>query len=216
MEEILAKVEQVKAAIEAEQISNAEELEQYRIKYIGSKGLVKGLFAHMRDVPNDQKRDFGQLLNTVKQAAEAKFDASKASFSSNGSSTTVDIDLTAPGEPVKIGARHPLSIVRNEIISIFEKIGFVVEDGPEIEDDWHNFTALNIPFDHPARDMQDTFFVKKDPDWVLRTHTSSIQVRTMENQKPPIRILAPGRVYRNETISARAHCLFERNLDVLC
>ncbi|MBX2845795.1 MAG: phenylalanine--tRNA ligase subunit alpha [Saprospiraceae bacterium] len=210
MEEIRAKVEEVKQAIANEQVANAAELEQFRIKYLGSKGQVKGLFAYMKDVPGPEKREFGQLLNSVKQDAEAKFEALKQSFSANGKANKIELDLTAPAQPIEIGARHPLSIVRNEIISIFEKIGFVVADGPEVEDDWHNFTALNIPFDHPARDMQDTFFVQKDPDWVLRTHTSNVQIRAMETQKPPIRILAPGRVYRNETISARAHCLFHQ------
>lgn len=211
MSSVQSQLEEVAAAIKQAEINSVEELEAYRIEFIGSKGRVKALFANMKDVPNEDKRAYGQQVNAVKEAAEAKFNEFKNQLSSsNAEEPSHNMDLTAPGQPIPVGARHPLSLVRNEIISIFERIGFHVEDGPEIDDDWHNFTALNIPFDHPARDMQDTFFVQKDPDWVLRTHTSNTQIRTMESKEPPIRILAPGRVYRNETISARAHCLFHQ------
>ncbi len=212
MEQILSKIEEVREAIKAVEIASVEQLEAYRIEFIGSKGKVKALFGHMRDVPNEKKREFGQLLNEVKQLAEDKYSTTKANLDGQSGSAVdnSDIDLTLPGTPLEIGTRHPISIVRNEIVRIFERIGFNVVHGPEIDDDWHNFTALNIPADHPARDMQDTFYVSKDPDFVLRTHTSNIQIRTMESQRPPIRILAPGRVYRNETISARAHCFFHQ------
>lgn len=211
MEEIIKNhVEPIRQQIIDYQIENAETLEAYRIKFIGSKGKVKHLFSFMKEISNDQKREFGQVLNSVKQLAEEKFQDAKAVLSTESKAKTAGIDLFAPAEPAQIGSRHPISIVRNEIINIFGRIGFTVQEGPEMEDDWHNFTALNIPFDHPARDMQDTFFIQKNPDWVLRTHTSNIQIRAMENQQPPIRILAPGRVYRNETISARAHCLFHQ------
>lgn len=203
-------IEQLKQDIESYPINNTDELEAYRIEFIGSKGRVKKAFGLLRDVPKEDKKAFGQWLNSVKQLAEDKYQTYKDHLASTTEKTSVQFDLFAPAGPAKVGSRHPLSIVRNEIIEIFERIGFVVEEGPEIEDDWHNFTALNIPFDHPARDMQDTFFVQKEPDWVLRTHTSNTQIRVMEKQKPPIRILAPGRVYRNETISARSHCLFHQ------
>jgi len=210
-EEVKKIVTDLEQEINAYSIADLASLESFRIEFIGSKGKVKSAFGKMKDVPNEQKREFGQLLNGVKQLAEAKFEQFQEEL--NGGSDErqkPDFDVFAPSQPTSIGSRHPLSIVRNEILEIFNRIGFVVEEGPEVEDDWHNFTALNIPFDHPARDMQDTFFVQKDPDWVLRTHTSNTQIRVMENQEPPIRILAPGRVYRNETISARAHCLFHQ------
>lgn len=211
MEEIVKQIiEPLKVDIQNFEITDSKSLEAYRIEFIGSKGKVKKAFGHMKDIPNEQKRDFGQLLNEVKLFAEEKYNSSKETFSSNTKKKGQNIDLFAPSIPAQTGSRHPLSIVRNEIIDIFSRIGFVVQEGPEIEDDWHNFTALNLPFDHPARDMQDTFFVQQDPDWVLRSQTSNIQIHSMENNEPPIRILAPGRVYRNETISARAHCLFHQ------
>jgi len=210
-ESLTTFVEELKKEINSYSISDDQSLEAYRIEFLGTKGKVKQAFGKMKDVPAEQKRDFGQMLNSVKQLAEDNYAAHKQALAAeSGADDSVAIDLFAPSVEVKLGSRHPLQIVRNEIIEIFNKIGFVVEEGPEIEDDWHNFTALNIPFDHPARDMQDTFFVHKDPDWVLRTHTSNTQIRVMEKQEPPIRILAPGRVYRNETISARAHCLFHQ------
>ncbi len=198
--------------IESATIENADQLEQFRIRFLGTKNILKSLFGEIRNVPNERKKEYGQLVNSVKKAAEIKFKAQKEKLLNEKASDSKkqDIDLTMPGDPIEIGSRHPLSIVRSNIIDIFKKIGFVVVEDREIEDDWHNFTALNLPHDHPARDMQDTFFISKDPDIVLRTHTSSVQVRVMESQKPPIRILSPGRVYRNETISARAHCFFHQ------
>ena len=187
-----------------------EQVEEFRIKILGSKGILKELFADFKNVPNEQKKEVGQLINQVKEQAQLKIDEFKASFENV---ITVDntIDLTKPGFPTIVGSRHPISLVKNEIIEIFSRIGFTVSEGPEIEDDWHNFSALNFPPEHPARDMQDTFFVESETgEMALRTHTSSVQVRIMENSKPPIRTLSPGRVYRNEAISARAHCFFHQ------
>jgi phenylalanyl-tRNA synthetase alpha chain len=191
-------------------ISSAEELEKFRIRFLGSKNVLKDVFAGIREVPGERKKDFGQLVNSVKQVAEEKYADAKEKFENEGSSEGTQIDLTLPGDVVTTGARHPIQLVRNRIIEIFKRLGFAVEEDREIEDDWHNFTALNMPEDHPARDMQDTFFINVNPDIVLRTHTSSVQVRVMEKQKPPIRILSPGRVFRNETISARSHCFFHQ------
>ena len=187
-----------------------EQVEEFRIKILGSKGILKELFADFKNVPNEQKKEVGQLINQVKEQAQLKIDEFKALFENV---ITVDntIDLTKPGFPTIVGSRHPISLVKNEIIEIFSRIGFTVSEGPEIEDDWHNFSALNFPPEHPARDMQDTFFVESETgEMALRTHTSSVQVRIMENSKPPIRTLSPGRVYRNEAISARAHCFFHQ------
>ncbi|MFN8238843.1 MAG: phenylalanine--tRNA ligase subunit alpha [Chitinophagales bacterium] len=191
-------------------ISTTDELEKFRIRFLGSKNVLKDIFAEMKNVPNERKKEFGQLVNSVKQAAEEKFAAHQEQLQKATGTGTASIDLTLPGDVVTVGARHPISIVKNQIIDIFKRLGFAVEEDREIEDDWHNFTALNMPEDHPARDMQDTFFIQVNPDVVLRTHTSSVQVRVMERQKPPIRILSPGRVYRNETISARSHCFFHQ------
>lgn len=193
-------------------IDSPDALEQFRIKFLGSKNILKPLFGHMKAIPNERKREYGQLLNEVKQAAEKRFSEAKEAFVASDSSGSGDdeIDLTAPGWPMRLGARHPINLVRNRIIEIFNKLGFSVVTDREIEDDWHNFTALNLPEDHPARDMQDTFYINHNPEIVLRTHTSSVQVRTMESNQPPIRVLSPGRVYRNETISARAHCFFHQ------
>lgn len=198
--------------IKAFETQKADELEQFRIKFLGSKNVIKDLFKAFKDVPNDQKKEFGQKLNELKQAAQDKFDGIQANLSSSGAGTQAQSgDLTRPGYPHEIGARHPVSIVRNEIIDIFKRIGFTVSEGPEVEDDWHNFTALNFPEEHPARDMQDTFFVKnEEEELALRTHTSSVQVRVMENQKPPIRTISPGRVYRNEAISSRSLSMFHQ------
>lgn len=190
-------------------IASPDELEKFRIRFLGTKNVLKDIFAEMKNVPNERKKEFGQLVNSVKQAAEEKFAAHQEQFQQTLSTGTESIDLTLPGDVVPLGARHPISIVRNQIIDIFKRLGFAVEEDREIEDDWHNFTALNMPEDHPARDMQDTFFIQVNPDVVLRTHTSSVQVRVMERQKPPIRILSPGRVYRNETISARTLFLYQ-------
>ena len=188
---------------------SAEQLEQFRIRFLGRKGLLQDLFDAFKELPGEQKREVGQLLNVLKNAAQDKVNQLKESFESVVSGVVED-DLTRPAGFRDAGTRHPLSIVRNEMISIFSRLGFTVNEGPEIEDDWHNFSALNFPPEHPARDMQDTFFIEKDPDIALRTHTSSVQVRVMENNKPPIRSIFPGRVFRNEAISARAHCFFHQ------
>lgn len=189
---------------------NLEAVETFRIKYLGKKGILNDFFAEFKNVPNDQKKEFGQTINELKQAATEKVESLKEVLENNNTDELVYGDLTRPGNPIELGARHPISIVKNKIIDIFSRIGFNVSEGPEIEDDWHNFTALNLPEYHPARDMQDTFFVQTDPDILLRTHTSSVQVRYMENNQPPIRTISPGRVYRNEAISARSHCFFHQ------
>ncbi len=187
-----------------------EKVEAFRIKYLGKKGLLNDFFAEFKNVPNDQKKAFGQSINELKQSATDKVTALKEAMENKTDEAGVYGDLTKPGEPIALGARHPISIVKNQIIDIFSRIGFNVSEGPEIEDDWHNFTALNLPEYHPARDMQDTFFIQTNPNVLLRTHTSSVQVRYMENNKPPIRTISPGRVYRNEAISSRSHCFFHQ------
>ena len=189
---------------------NLEAIEAFRIQYLGKKGILNHFFAEFKNVPNDQKKEFGQVVNQLKNAATDKVNSLKELLENSVLETGIYGDLTRPGEPIELGARHPISIVKNQIIDIFSRIGFNVSEGPEIEDDWHNFTALNLPEYHPARDMQDTFFVQTNPDILLRTHTSSVQVRYMENNKPPIRTISPGRVYRNEAISARSHCFFHQ------
>jgi phenylalanyl-tRNA synthetase alpha chain len=209
MEQIAKKIADLEQSIKEVLLNTAAELEEYRIKFLGTKGIVKEMAAEMKNIPADQRKDFGQLLNRFKQIAEEKY-AAFEHLKNAGSESQADTDFTLPAEPHRLGTRHPISIVRNSIISIFERLGFSVAEGPEIEDDWHNFTALNLPENHPARDMQDTFYISKNPDWLLRTHTSSVQVREMELGKLPIRIICPGRVYRNETISARAHCFFHQ------
>jgi len=213
MEQLLKQIEDIKKEITAAEAANAAALEEFRIKYLGTKGLVKQIMGEMKNVPNDQKKEFGQILNAFKIVAEEKFEALQAGL---GDSAAIDtgMDFSLPGDPTPVGTRHPLNLVRNQMVSIFKRLGFAVAEGPEIEDDWHNFGAMNLPEDHPARDMQDTFYVEeKTADhsaWLLRTHTSSTQARVMESQKPPIRVICPGRVYRNETISARAHCFFHQ------
>lgn len=186
-----------------------EDVEQFRIKYLGKKGILNDLFQKFKEVPNENKKEFGQLINNLKQSVAQKINTLKENV---GESVSVGLqeDLTRPGLALNLGSRHPINIVKHKIINIFKKIGFSVADGPEIEDDWHNFTALNMSEYHPARDMQDTFFIEKNPDRVLRTHTSSVQIRYMEQNEPPIRILSPGRVYRNEDISSRSHCMFHQ------
>ena len=217
--ELINRIDQIKAKLEAAAVATAEELETFRIKFIGSKNQIKDLYQELKSVPNDQKKDFGQKINALKQAAEEKFNGLKASLGGGDGKTGSNsaIDKSRPAEEIAFGSRHPLAMVRKEIIEIFGRIGFSVSEGPEIEDDWHNFSALNFPPEHPARDMQDTFFIQKageDEDktkeMALRTHTSSVQVRVMEGEKPPIRTISPGRVYRNEAISARAHCFFHQ------
>ncbi len=204
------KVQELLQEIDGFTADSKEQVEAFRIKMLGKKGAVTALFAEFKNVPNEEKKAFGQALNELKGKAQARVDALKAALEDQGSAVGKGVDLTLPSNTMELGARHPISIVRNELIEIFSRIGFTVSEGPEIEDDWHNFTALNLPEEHPARDMQDTFFVEKDPDIALRTHTSSVQVRVMENSKPPIRTISPGRVYRNEAISARAHCFFHQ------
>ena len=198
------------AEIDKFQGTTKEEVENFRIRYLGKKGILNEFFAEFKNVPNDQKKDFGQAVNNLKNAAQQKVDQLKQNLEGQEEEKDVYGDLSRPGEPIEIGARHPISIVRNQIIEIFSNIGFNVSEGPEIEDDWHNFTALNLPEYHPARDMQDTFFIQTDPDVLLRTHTSSVQVRYMEENELPIRTISPGRVFRNEAISARSHCIFHQ------
>ncbi len=207
------KINQYTAEINSFQSKNAEELESFRIRFLGTKGIIKDLFEEFKTVSSEDKRTFGKVLNEFKQLAEAKYQTLKDGSETDDNSSKSEQDLTLPGEGFEIGARHPLSLVRKEIIEIFKKLGFNVAEGPEVEDDWHNFSALNFPEEHPARDMQDTFFIKKGGekgDIALRTHTSSVQVRMMEAGKPPFRAIMPGRVYRNEAISARAHCFFHQ------
>lgn len=207
---MIDKIKEHIAEVEAFNAETADQIEAFRIKYLGKKGILNGFFAEFKSVPNEQKKDFGQAVNALKQAAESKVTSLKEVLESKQEEKGVYGDLSRPAEPVEIGARHPISIVKNQIIEIFSNIGFNVSEGPEIEDDWHNFTALNLPEYHPARDMQDTFFIQTDPDILLRTHTSSVQVRYMEENKPPIRTISPGRVFRNEAISARSHCIFHQ------
>lgn len=190
--------------------TTADDVEQFRIAYLGKKGHITKLFADFRNVPNEQKKEYGQLLNQLKTDAQNKVNELQAALGSQGNAKRAIDDVTRPGQPMPLGARHPISIVRDKVIDVFGRIGYGLSSGPEVEDDWHNFTALNLPEHHPARDMQDTFFVQTDPDVVLRTHTSSVQVRHMESNQPPIRILSPGRVFRNEAISARSHCVFHQ------
>lgn len=203
------KIEKLLAEIEAIKVANAEELNNIRIKYLSKKGEINALMADFRNVAADQKKEIGMLLNNLKNKAQEKINMLKEQFDAQDN-VDDDIDLTRTAFPVELGVRHPLSVVKNEIISIFSRLGFSIAEGPEIEDDWHVFSSLNFAEDHPARDMQDTFFIQSNPDIVLRTHTSSVQTRVMEKNTPPIRIICPGRVYRNEVISARAHCFFHQ------
>jgi phenylalanyl-tRNA synthetase alpha chain len=191
-------------------LENEETTEQFRLKFLGTKNLLKPLFDEMRNIPNERKKEFGQLCNKIKTIAEDKFQEAKNILDRAKLNQFESIDMSAPAEPYNLGSRHPVSLVMEQMISIFERIGFSVAEEREIEDDWHNFTALGTPEDHPARDMQDTFYLKDSINMLLRTHTSPVQVRTMLSQEPPIRIIAPGRVYRNETISARSHCQFHQ------
>jgi phenylalanyl-tRNA synthetase alpha chain len=207
---MIDKIKELIAEAEAFTTQSKEEVEAFRIKYLGKKGLLNDYFAEFKNVANEQKKEFGQVINTLKQTAENKVNALKEELESKDVAKGIYGDLSRPGEPINIGSRHPISIVKNQITEIFSNIGFNVSEGPEIEDDWHNFTALNLPEYHPARDMQDTFFIQTNPDILLRTHTSSVQVRYMESHQPPIRTISPGRVYRNEAISARSHCFFHQ------
>ncbi len=206
---MIEKIKALKEQINAITANNADELEALRIKYLSKKGEITALFSDFRNVPNEQKREIGQLLNELKTLATDKINALKEAFDAKAVENE-DIDLTRTSAPQEIGTRHPISLVRKEIINIFSRLGFTIAEGPEVEDDWHVFSSLNFAEDHPARDMQDTFFIQRNPDVLLRTHTSSVQSRIMEHTEPPIRIICPGRVYRNEAISARAHCFFHQ------
>ncbi len=210
MQDLLNQIEELSAEINGFSAPDETSLEQFRIRFLGVKGLVKSIMGEMKNVPVDQKKSFGQVLNAFKVLAEEKYDAEKAKLNSSNSSHAEELDITLPGTSFSLGSRHPVTLMKNQIVQIFERLSFTVAEGPEIEDDWHNFTALNLDEHHPARDMQDTFYLSTDPAILLRTHTSNVQIREMERQKPPIRIICPGRVYRNETISARSHCFFHQ------
>ena len=210
MESLILKIQNYKQEIDATIVSDANAVEEFRIKWLGTKGILKSIMGEMRNVAAEQKKEAGQMLNDFKLFVEERFESYQSIKSNITQENINQIDWSLPGSPIPIGSRHPLSVVRNKIVSIFQRLGFAIAEGPEIEDDWHNFGAMNLPEDHPARDMQDTFYISQNPSWLLRTHTSSVQARVMENQKPPIRVICPGRVYRNETISARAHCFFHQ------
>ena len=213
MQELIQKIQSYKTEIEQSAVATAADVEAFRIKWLGTKGIVKGIMSEMKNVPNEQKKDAGQLLNEFKVFVEAKFEAAKEATTDAGQKAN-QIDISLPGDETPLGSRHPISLMLNQIIHTFQRLGFSVAEGPEIEDDWHNFTALNMHENHPARDMQDTFYVDAGQnaavDWLLRTHTSNTQIRVMEEGKLPIRVICPGRVYRNETISARSHCFFHQ------
>ena len=206
---MLEKINQLREDIARLKAENAEQIEALRIKYLSKKGEISALFNDFRTVPNEQKKEIGQKLNELKNIATEKINALREAFASKDDISS-DIDLTRSAVPYAEGSRHPLSLVKNEIIDIFSRLGFTIAEGPEVEDDWYVFSSLNFAADHPARDMQDTFFIQRNPDVLLRTHTSSVQSRVMEKTQPPIRIICPGRVYRNEAISYRAHCFFHQ------
>jgi phenylalanyl-tRNA synthetase alpha chain len=215
MQQLLDQIAEYKKEIEAFSAADEKQVEEFRIKWLGVKGAVKAIMGEMKNVEPANKREAGQILNEFKQFAEAKYEELRQSSARSNQSAVSDrhstsLDLSLPGDSLPVGSRHPVVLMRNRIVSIFQRLGFAVAEGPEIEDDWHNFGALNLPEHHPARDMQDTFYVQQNPDWVLRTHTSSVQIREMEKGKLPIRLLMPGRVYRNETVSARSHCFFHQ------
>lgn len=208
---MIEKINKIKEELAGLKAANAAEVEQLRIKYLSKKGEISLLMNDFRSVPAEQKRELGQKLNELKNYATERINALKESFAAQADNAAADIDLTRTATPMPVGSRHPLSIVKNDMLRIFAGMGFTIAEGPEIEDDWHVFSSLNFPADHPARDMQDTFFIARNPaDILLRTHTSSVQTRVMEKTQPPIRIVCPGRVYRNEAISARAHCFFHQ------
>lgn len=210
MDQLLEKIATHKKEIEAYTPGDGKLVEEFRIKYLGTKGIVKAIMGEMKNVPVERKKEAGQILNEFKLFTESKYELLRESSAGQAATTTQGLDLTLPGDPIPLGSRHPVTLMRNHIVSIFQRLGFAVAEGPEIEDDWHNFGALNLPPHHPARDMQDTFYIQQNPDWVLRTHTSSVQIREMEKGRLPIRMLMPGRVYRNETVSARSHCFFHQ------
>ena len=206
---MLTKIDELLNEVQKFHSQKKEEIEQFRIKFNGKKGILNDLFEQFKSVSNDQKKEYGQKINLLKQSISAKLEELTQSSSSQNVAAEKE-DLTRPGYPLELGSRHPINLVKNRITDIFKSIGFAVADGPEIEDDWHNFTALNLPEYHPARDMQDTFFIETNPDVLLRTHTSSVQIRYMEQNEPPIRILSPGRVFRSEAVSSRSHCIFHQ------
>lgn len=210
MESLLQQLEAYKKEIASASAADEKQLEEFRIKYLGTKGLVKSVMGEMKNVPADKKKEFGQILNEFKLFTEQRYEDLKLAADSGPASVGAQVDLSLPGDPIPIGSRHPITLMKNRIVSIFQRLGFAEAEGPEIEDDWHNFGALNLPPHHPARDMQDTFYIQQNPDWVLRTHTSNTQIREMEKGKLPIRVICPGRVYRNETVSARSHCFFHQ------
>lgn len=211
MEQLLQQINNYKKEVETFSAADEKQVEEFRIKYLGTKGIVKSIMGEMKNVAPERKKEAGQLLNDFKLFVESRYESLKES-SSDSRLTTHDsrLDLSLPGDELPLGSRHPVTLMRNRIVSIFQRLGFAVAEGPEIEDDWHNFGALNLPEHHPARDMQDTFYIQQNPDWVLRTHTSNVQIREMEKGKLPIRMVMPGRVYRNETVSARSHCFFHQ------
>ena len=206
IEQILNNIKE----IESFKSTNKDEIENFRIKFLGKKGLVSYYFSEFKNIENSRKKEYGLSINKLKISAQNKFNDLSSLLSSNSANSNSLNDLTRPGNSIEIGSKHPITIVKNRIIDIFSSIGYNVSEGPEIEDDWHNFTALNLPKHHPARDMQDTFFIQQDPDILLRTHTSSVQVRYLEDNPPPLKIISPGRVYRNEAISSRSHCIFHQ------
>jgi phenylalanyl-tRNA synthetase alpha chain len=210
MKNLRDQIENLRQEISVFQTQDPTQVEEFRIKYLGTKGLLKNLMGLLKEVAPEQKKEAGQLLNEFKQFAEVHYETLRATSTPIASAKDTPADLSLPGDAFPVGSRHPVTLMRNQIVSIFQRLGFAVAEGPEIEDDWHNFGALNLPAHHPARDMQDTFYIQQNPDWVLRTHTSSVQIREMEKGKLPIRMLMPGRVYRNETISARSHCFFHQ------
>ncbi len=207
---MIQEVEKYLKEVEQFQPRNLQELEEFRIRFAGRKGIINALFSEFKSVPKEEKPQYGQILNKLKKAVDNQVKNWREKLEEQLEESGPEEDFTKPGYPYPLGSRHPINIVKNRIIDIFRRIGFNVSEGPEIEDDWHNFTALNLPEYHPARDMQDTFFIQRNPDWLLRTHTSSVQIRYMEAHKPPIRTISPGRVYRNEDISARSHILFHQ------
>lgn len=213
MEQLVKQIDVYRKEIDDLEVSDARQVEEFRIKYLGTKGVVKGIMGEMKNVAAADKKEAGRILNEFKQFVETKFEKLREQ-TGNGQATVQSIDVTLPGDPIPLGSRHPVVLMRNRIVSIFQRLGFALADGPEIEDDWHNFGALNLPEHHPARDMQDTFYVERTEsggsNWVLRTHTSNVQIREMEKGKLPIRVVIPGRVYRNETVSARSHCFFHQ------
>ncbi|MET0463761.1 MAG: phenylalanine--tRNA ligase subunit alpha [Chitinophagaceae bacterium] len=210
MDSLLQQLEAYKSEVASATAADEKQLEEFRIKYLGTKGLVKSVMGEMKNVPVEKKKEFGQILNEFKLFTEQRYEDLKLAADSGPASAGMQIDLSLPGDPTPIGSRHPITMMKNRIVSIFQRLGFAEAEGPEIEDDWHNFGALNLPPHHPARDMQDTFYIQQNPDWVLRTHTSNTQIREMEKGKLPIRVICPGRVYRNETVSARSHCFFHQ------